>query len=277
MVGSVFSPYYAWARRRGRADPLDHCAVNVCLYGRGGKRWALTERGRAAMEASSSWLAIGPSALCWNDDTLTIDIEEITVPLPSRLTGRIRLHPESLADYQAPLDAAVRHRWSPIAPCARVEVEMTRPRLRWSGPGYFDSNAGDEPLESAFSSWDWSRAPHRGGTTVLYHVDAREAGGANLAVHFDAAGQARPLESPAPAALPCTSIWRIPRGTRGDAGQVASVVETLEDTPFYARSVVSSRLQGERVTSFHESLSLDRFRQRWVQMLLPFRMPRITR
>ena len=30
FIGSVFSPYYAWA---GRRDPLDHCAFNVALYG----------------------------------------------------------------------------------------------------------------------------------------------------------------------------------------------------------------------------------------------------
>jgi carotenoid 1,2-hydratase len=28
------------------------------------------------------------------------------------------------------------------------------------------------------------------------------------------------------------------------------------------------------VTAVHESLSLDRFRSRWVQYLLPYRMPR---
>ena len=36
FIGSVFSPYYAWARRRGPADPLNHCALNVALYGTGG-------------------------------------------------------------------------------------------------------------------------------------------------------------------------------------------------------------------------------------------------
>ena len=183
MVGSVFSPYYAWARRRGEADPLNHCGLNVALYGRRGKRWSLTERGRAALERSSSYLTIGPSALCWDRDALTIEIEEVTAPVPTRLQGRIRLYPQALVDYQAPLDAAVRHRWSPIAPCARVEVEMTRPSIRWAGSAYFDSNAGDEPLESAFRGWDWSRAPHRGGTSVLYHVDSQEGAGANLAVH----------------------------------------------------------------------------------------------
>jgi carotenoid 1,2-hydratase len=44
FIGSVFSPYYAWARRRGGGDPEHHCALNVALYGAGGKRWALTER-----------------------------------------------------------------------------------------------------------------------------------------------------------------------------------------------------------------------------------------
>jgi carotenoid 1,2-hydratase len=54
------------------------------------------------------------------------------------------------------------------------------------------------------------------------------------------------------------------------------VVQTLEDAPFYARSVVASQLQGESVNAVHESLSLDRFRSGWVQVLLPFRMPRVT-
>ena len=51
-------------------------------------------------------------------------------------------------------------------------------------------------------------------------------------------------------------------------------MRTLEDTPFYTRSLLSARLLGERVAAVHESLSLDRFRTGWVQMLLPFRMPR---
>ena len=49
FVGSVFSPYYAWARRRAGpagADPLNHCAVNVALYGRSGSRWATYPRAR---------------------------------------------------------------------------------------------------------------------------------------------------------------------------------------------------------------------------------------
>ena len=51
----------------------------------------------------------------------------------------------------------------------------------------------------------------------------------------------------------------------------------LEDTPFYARSLLATTLLGEPVTAVHESLSMLRFRQRWVQYLLPFRMPRRAR
>ena len=301
MLGSVFSPYYAWARRRqgvAAVDPLNYCGLNVALYGRGGKRWSLTERGRGALSRDANHLAIGPSSLHWDQDSLIVDIKERGMPIPHRLLGRVRLYPEALADYQAPLDPAARHRWVPIAPLAHVHVEMASPALGWSGPAYFDSNAGDEPLENAFHGWDWSRATHRGSTTVLYHVVPRQVTGPNmvasnskverdattnggtvdgarLALHFDASGAVTNLEPLTRHTLPTTRIWRIPRGTHADPEQPARILETLEDTPFYARSLVSANLTGDKVTAVHESLSLDRFRQRWVQLLLPFRMPRV--
>ena len=83
-------------------------------------------------------------------------------------------------------------------------------------------------------------------------------------------------EAAAREALPATPIWRIGRGTGAERG-MARVQRTLEDTPFYARSLLATTLLGERVTAVHESLSMLRFRQRWVQVLLPFRMPRRAR
>ena len=77
---------------------------------------------------------------------------------------------------------------------------------------------------------------------------------------------------PPRAALPMTG-WRIARGTQAEGGR-ASVVRTLEDTPFYARSIIEAKLLGERVHAMHESLSLDRFRLGVVKAMLPFRMPR---
>ena len=54
----------------------------------------------------------------------------------------------------------------------------------------------------------------------------------------------------------------------------AHVRRTLEDTPFYARSVVSARFADASHDWVHESLSLDRFANPLVRLMLPFRMPR---
>lgn len=274
FVGSVFSPYYARARRRGDGDPENHCALNVALYGDGGKRWALTERSRSALRRSAASLAIGPSALEWDGTTLVIHVNEITAPLPTRVRGTVRLHPSHATGHTYFLDGVGRQRWSPLAPCSRVEVALDRPGLRWSGSAYLDSNAGDAPLEHDFVRWDWSRAPMNGGTAILYDVTRRTEDHRVLALRCDGSGRIEEFDPPPRAALPPGMIWRIPRHTRADSGATPTVTQTLEDTPFYARSVVATRLLGQSVTALHESLSLDRFRSGWVHMLLPFRMPR---
>ena len=65
FIGSVFSPYYAAARRRAPADPEQHVAFNVALYGAGTDRWAMTERGRQHLQRDADHLRIGPSGLHW--------------------------------------------------------------------------------------------------------------------------------------------------------------------------------------------------------------------
>ncbi|MEM9171031.1 MAG: carotenoid 1,2-hydratase, partial [Pseudomonadota bacterium] len=69
---------------------------------------------------------------------------------------------------------------------------------------------------------------------------------------------------------------RVKRRTRSAAGAAPRVVKTLEDTPFYSRSVVRSRLFGADRIGVHESLSGPRLRNPAVKMLLPFRMPRLA-
>ncbi len=272
----MFSPYYAASRRRGHGDPLDHCAVNVALYGPRGKYWALTERRSTSLSQSASNLTIGHSALHWDGDRLTIDIDELAVPRFVRLKGKITLHPAAMTSRVTALDGAGHHYWWPIAPAARVDVDMKRPALRWNGSGYLDHNAGTRPLEQDFANWTWSRASLPDGAAVLYDAQRRDGSNRSLAYRFDNEGRCQELAPPAPARLPMTG-WRIMRETRSDDTGQAGVLKTLEDTPFYARSVVASQWLGERVVTVHESLSLDRFASRWVQTLLPFRMPRALR
>ena len=274
FIGSVFSPYYAWARRhtpQGLADPLNHCAVNVALYSRGGgARWAMTERGRAQLGRDARTLQIGPSALRWEGERLHIEIDEITVPWPARMRGRVTLHaPCRLARAYT---LAQQHRWCPIVPAARVEVDLGG--QRWSGPGYLDSNQGDAPLERAFRCWDWSRARLAGGRSAVFY-DAQRTDGTRLrlGLRFAPDGRAEVVPGPPDAVLPSTG-WRVARRARADAGTPASVLQTLTDAPFYARSLIAAHWLGEPVTAMHESLSLTRFDSAWVQAMLPFRMPR---
>jgi carotenoid 1,2-hydratase len=281
MLGCVFSPWYAAARRRGAVDPLAHSGLNVALYGDAGHRWALTERGAADVQRGPGSLGIGPSALVAHDDGLVVRIDEVTSPLPRRLKGTVRLRFDALADRLYPLDATGRHRWQPIAPRCRIEAAFESPALRWEGSAYLDRNEGSAPLEEDFASWNWSRA-HRGTDTLVFYdtewatpgaPDAPQAPGARLALAFDAAARARAIDPPPVQSL-STTPWGIRRATRCDAEARPQVLATLEDGPFYARSRFASQVEGQAVRGFHESVSLRRFAARWVQCLLPVRLPR---
>lgn len=273
LLGSVFSPYYAHARRHGAADPLNHCTLNVAVYGATGRRWSCTERGRRAIQRDVTTLAIGPSSLHWDGVALSIDIDEVTAPLPSRIRGRVRVLPSALCERSFALDARGLHCWSPLAPHGRVEVELQAPALRWSGSAYLDSNAGERALELDFNDWTWARSATTGATTVLYDVARRSGESLSLALRFDSTGGCAAFAAPPLAKLQGT-VWRLARAIRADAGSSPQVLRTLEDGPFYARSIVRTQMDGAPLTAIHESLSLQRFQRRWVQLLLPFRMPR---
>jgi carotenoid 1,2-hydratase len=277
FVGSVFSSWYSWARhRQGLAvNPEDHCALNVALYGAGGRRWTMTERGARHVRRSAAQFDVGPSRLHWDGRSLLIHVDEVGVPLPQRVRGTVRVTPQGATSrFVAPLDVDGRHRWGPIAPCARVEVDLDAPRLRWQGHAYLDSNEGDEPIERPFSSWDWSRSVLADGSTaVIYDVRDRAGPGRVIARRFAPDGSDTAFEPPPRQALPRTG-WRIDRVMRNEAGAPAQVTQTLEDTPFYARSMLESNLFGERVVSVHESLSVPRLAALPVKLMLPFRMPR---
>jgi carotenoid 1,2-hydratase len=279
FVGSVFSPYYHSARSRGPADPENHCAFNTILYGPGTrKRWSMTERGRDSMQRGPHTLRIGPSQLHWTGSELRADINERCAPFPRRMRGRITLTPTPLTGHSLSLDPAGRHRWHPLAPIARVEVAMESPAVHWQGTGYLDSNEGSEPLARGFSGWDWSRETSADGTCrVHYETRVENSQPRRLALSFRNDGSLRQEESALHSiTLPQTTVWRMGRSTLGQ-GQTAGarVARTLEDTPFYARSLIHREEDGGAPRhAMHESLCLRRFEQRWVQSLLPFRMPR---
>ncbi|WP_421694614.1 carotenoid 1,2-hydratase [Aestuariivirga sp.] len=271
FVGSVFSPYYARARRRGGADPEDHCALNVALYGDAGHRWSMTERGKRFVSRNETRLAIGPSAMRWEEGALVIDIDEVTVPLPSRLKGQVRLMPSAICHHDVALDPQGQHSWRPVAPFSRIEVALDRPKLSWSGIGYHDSNWGSVPLEDSFESWVWSRAATKEGSSIVY--DTRLRSGENRAFAIDISADGGVTGRAVPPRQEMTgTFWRMARHMR--SARPFRAVSLLEDSPFYARTLLRMQTEHGEADAFHESLSLARFRSPVVQMMLPFRMPR---
>jgi carotenoid 1,2-hydratase len=270
FIGTVFSPWYALARRMGGGDPENHCCLNVALYGKP-SRWAMTDRRRHALRRDAHTLTIGPSSVAWDGNALTIRIEEVTAPIPSRLRGVVRLRPNALSDRRFVLDSDGRHEWQPIAPRSRVEVALESPALRWSGAAYFDTNAGSAPLEQDFRQWDWCRAMLPDATAILYNAERRDGSRIALALQATDDGGLVDFVPPPEVEMPRT-MWRIRRATRADS--TASVTRTLTDAPFYARSEIRTRLLGQDAHGVHESLDLDRFASPAMFAMLPFRVPR---
>jgi carotenoid 1,2-hydratase len=233
----------------------------------------MTERGARHVERSRQHLRIGPSHVHWDGRQLDVRIDERTSPLPRPVRGLVTLRPLALSDFVTALDARGAHRWGPIAPRARVEVALDEPALAWRGHAYFDSNEGDEPVTEAFTGWDWLRAPLADGSTaVVYDVrESRGRGERLIARRFAPDGTVHAFDPGERLALPRTR-WRVARHLRSERPGI--VRRSLEDTPFYARSLVECRLLGEPVHAVHESLDVRRLAHPVVQAMLPVRMPR---
>ncbi|MEL7030392.1 MAG: hypothetical protein AAGL49_14560, partial [Pseudomonadota bacterium] len=205
-----------------------------------------------------------------------IRINERCAPLPRPIRGEIVVRPRAFTETVFDLDGNAKHHWSPIAPCAEIQVDLDAPALSWRGEAYLDSNSGDEPLEAGFQSWTWARVHTDLGALILYEATPRAAGARALSLHADMTGRLETRPMPAALTEGGKTIWGVERPIRADCDGAARVLATFEDAPFYARSLIETRLFGETARGFHESLSLDRFRTRWVRALLPFRMPRIA-
>ncbi len=273
FIGSVFSPYYAWS---GRHDPQNHVSVNVALYGKSGKRWAMTERGRNALSQSRNSLEIRQSDLHWSGSDLVINVRERSAPIPRQVIGSIRITPAGLNKDSFALDVNGKHFWHPIAPSARFVVDLKDPEFRSSGSAYIDSNWGAEPLEDAFDYWDWSRAMTTSGSGICYDLISKSGVKRRSALRFNKSGDWYEIDMPLRKSLEPGPIWRVARGAPLFEYSPVKTLSVLEDTPFYTRSKISASFDGENVIAMHESLDLNRFSQNWVKCLLPFRMPRIT-
>lgn len=233
----------------------------------------MTDRGQSALQISDTRLDIGPSSISWQNDHLRIDVNEISTPHGQRIKGVVKIIPSAITTVELALSDDGAHIWRPFAPIARIEVDLGRTGWSWSGHGYFDANFGTRALEKDFTYWTWGRFPTAQGATCFY--DATRADGSDLsaAIAFDPSGAVQVIDAP-PKAEFARPFWQVRRETRADAGFAPHQVKPMLDAPFYNRSMVKTRLNGQEVTGVHEALDLARFRKNWLMPLLAFRVPR---
>jgi carotenoid 1,2-hydratase len=279
MLGNVFSPAYLAARTRASRgarlpDPLDYCTINIALYTKNKNHWVLTESLASDVTRSDHRLQIGNSQVLRDGQTLTFQLNEREAPFGQPLIGSVRVQLPALVGKRRALTASGRHTWQPVAPLARAEVRLEAPACTFSGHAYVDTNAGTEPLEAGFQAWSWSRALLASGKSLLsYHCVDRDAVTSLLHIELAPDGTARDSTSGTLSEQALgTTKFGLPRFAYTDARALVTGIQTLESSPFYARSRFRTTLMGEAATVVHEQLSLTRFVAPWVQFLLPFRM-----
>ncbi|WP_435138693.1 carotenoid 1,2-hydratase [Pseudopelagicola sp. nBUS_19] len=273
FIGSVFSPWYAWS---GRSRPDNHCCINVATYGKGG-RFAMTDRGSAALRQSKDCLQVGPSSMCWTGRDLVININEVSsLPLISRIRGQIILSPSSITKVELPLTMGGEHIWRPFAPIADISVQLEAEGWQFRGHGYFDSNFGTRPLEKDFNTWNWARYPTSNGATCFYDAKRCDETVLDTAINFEPDGSAQHVAAP-PLTPIRRTLWALKRETRADHGTTPRQIKPMLDAPFYCRSVVETHINGEATQGVHEALDLRRYANPFVKPMLAVRVPRRTK
>jgi carotenoid 1,2-hydratase len=244
----------------------------VATYGPGG-RFTMTDRGEAALRQSPDRFTVGPSSLTWRGDRLEIDVDEVSsLPLVSRVRGRITVTPSAVTSVELPLLPDGSHVWRPFAPTSRIDVDLG-PGWQWSGHGYFDANFGTRALETDFSYWTWGRYPLSDGAACFYDAVRRDGTHLAAGVRFTEEGRAKTMDLP-PVAPFARSRWAVRRETRADAGYRPRQVLPMLDAPFYTRAAVRTRINGEESVGVHEALDLDRFASPLLKPMLAVRVPR---
>ena len=234
----------------------------------------MTDRGVSALRQTRDAFTVGPSQMRWENGQLVIEVNEVSaLPIVSSVRGEIRLTPSGVSEVEAQLTPDGSHIWRPFAPSARIEVDLTQGH-NWQGHGYFDANFGTAALEADFRRWTWGRYPRaNGGTTCFY--DGVRADGSTLALGLNVAADGVAEEMTPPPLTPLSRTrWQISRDTRCDPGHKPRQTMAMLDAPFYSRSLVQTKIEGETVTGVHEALDLRRFSSPVVKAMVAVRVPR---
>jgi len=269
MLGSLFSPRYSVAARRG-GRPLEHSAVNFALYHEGVRRlWVLSEYPRAELE-SPGRLRIGRSTLTYSDSgsdagTVRMEVEDWTAPWGRPVRARLTLEPMTPVGEVVRLMPELPHYWQALAPRARARLEVPSLGVEADGLGYHDTNHGDELLGARLPGWHWARTHREGETLVDYDLPE----GPPLRVVACERGvrceRGEVRASPRPTTI---TGWGLRVPSRLHAGnEVVGEPRLLESSPFYAR--LEAR-QGA-LDSLGEVADFRRFHSPFIRWMAHFR------
>jgi carotenoid 1,2-hydratase len=264
MVGSLFSPRYSVAARRGGL-PREHCAVNFALYRRGMRqRWVLSEYPRVARE-SPRGLCIGRSTLSYEGGVVRMEVDERTAPWGRPVRARVLLEPRTPLGSEVQLVPGLPHWWQPVAPRGRAWLEVATAGVEAEGLGYHDTNHGGEQLGGRLAGWHWSRT-HGAQETVVDYV--LPPGLAPVRVTAGPRGVELARGTGAEALPTGLTGWglRVPRRLR--AGErVVGAPRLLESSPFYARVEVRE----EGLDTLGEVADFRRFHSPFIRWMAHFR------
>jgi carotenoid 1,2-hydratase len=234
----------------------------------------MTERTEHAIGLSPKEFNIGPSKMIWNGNSLDINFKEITIPHLNTLEGTISLIPENITDIEVLLKSDGTHIWRPFAPISRIKVDINQKGWNWHGNAYLDGNFGTRALEQDFSYWTWSRLPFRDHTVTFYDAELTNGGKTNIALKFGKNGSLNTINPPPLKNIKRTN-WLLRREARADEDFVPYQKKPLLDSPFYSRSELVTKINGEKTVGIHEALDMKRFTNPFIQPLLCVKIPRV--
>lgn len=255
MLGSLFSPRYSVAARRG-GSPLSYSAVNFALYHRGERQcWVLSEYPLAAVQGQRV-LRIGGSRLVYaRNGTVRMEVGERTAPWGRRVQARLELRPLTPSGPEVELVPGLPHYWQALAPRSHARLEVPSAGVAVEGLGYHDGNHGEELLGERLERWSWYRT-HGPEDTVVDYVPE---GARPVRVVASAAGTRCERQEGA--------AWQAPLRRTGWGLQVPQPMRLLESSPFYARVEARS---GERET-LGEVADFRRFHSPFIRWMAHFR------
>ncbi|RKH71460.1 carotenoid 1,2-hydratase [Corallococcus interemptor] len=265
MLGSLFSPRYSVAARRG-GHPLAYSAVNFALYHQGVRKlWVLSEYPSVDLQGPGR-LRIGRSTLTHAvDGTVRMDVDDGTAPWGRPVRASLTLRPLTGRGAEVQLMPGLPHYWQPLAPRSEARLEVSTLGVTAEGMGYHDTNHGQELLGARLSGWHWARTHHANQTVVDYHLPdgvapVRMVAGANGVVCE---------RGPAPETRPTNLTgWGLRVPARLHTGnEVVGEPRLLESSPFYAR------LESRRDTldTMGEVADFRRFHSPFIRWMAHFR------